>query len=81
VRLRYHPTTMDFDANALLASLFIGLVGMGCITYGKRQGRIPPMAVGAVMLIYPYFVSSVLVMGGICVALLAALWGAVRLGL
>jgi len=48
--------------------------------YGKRQGRVPPMLVGVVMCIYPYFVQSVAVMGSIAVVLLAALWATARLG-
>jgi hypothetical protein len=71
---------MVLDANALLASLLIGLVGAGCFMYGKRQGRVPPMIVGVLMCIYPYFVPSVVVMGVVAVVLLVALWGATRLG-
>jgi hypothetical protein len=48
--------------------------------YGKRQGRVPPMIVGVLMCIYPYFVPSVVVMGIVAVVLLVALWGATRLG-
>jgi len=72
---------MDFDANNILASLLVGLVGSGCFMYGRRQGRVPAMAVGATLVIYPYFVSNVALMVGIAVALLAGLWGAGRLGL
>ena len=71
---------VNLDANALLASLFIGLVGTACFVYGRRQGRLPPMAVGAAMVIYPYFVPNVLVMVAVAVALLVALWGAMRAG-
>jgi hypothetical protein len=71
---------MDLDANALLASLFIGLVGAACFLYGRRQGRLPPMVAGAAMVVYPYFVPNVVVMIAIAVALLAAMWGAIRLG-
>jgi hypothetical protein len=71
---------MDLDANALLASLLIGLVGAACFMYGKRQGRVPPMLVGVVMCIYPYFVPGVAVMVVIAVVLLTALWATARLG-
>jgi len=72
---------MDIDGNSVLASLLIGLIGAACFMYGRRQGRVPPMAVGAALVIYPYFVPNVAVMVGIAAGLLAALWGAVRLGL
>jgi hypothetical protein len=71
---------MDFDANSLLASLVIGSIGMVAFIYGKRQSRVPHMAAGAILVAYPYFVSNVLLMAGIAVVLLAALWLVVRLG-
>lgn len=71
---------MDLDANALLASLFIGLVGAACFMYGRRQSRFAPMAAGAVMAIYPYFVPDLRAMVAIAVLLLAAMWGAMRMG-
>jgi hypothetical protein len=78
--LRATHKEMDLDANALLASLFIGLIGAACFVYGRRQGRLSPMAVGAAMVVYPYFVPNVLVMAAIAVALLAAMWVATRAG-
>ncbi len=71
---------MNLDANALLASLFIGLVGGACFVYGRRQGMLSPMVVGAAMVVYPYFVPNVWAMIAIAVALLGAMWGALRLG-
>jgi hypothetical protein len=72
---------MDLDGNSILASLLIGLVGAGCFMYGRRQSRLPQMLVGALLVVYPYFVSSVPLMVAIAAGLLAALWGAVRLGM
>jgi hypothetical protein len=71
---------MDLDPNALLASFLIGLVGAACFVYGRKQGRVPPMAIGVVLVVYPYFVSNVALMAAIAVALLGALWGVTRLG-
>jgi hypothetical protein len=68
------------DGNALLLSLFIGFVGLACFVYGKRQGRFPQMLAGAVLSAYPYFVSNLLAMGAIAVAVMVLLWVAVRLG-
>jgi hypothetical protein len=72
---------MDLDGNSLLASLLVGLVGTAFFMYGRKQGRFPHMFVGAVLVVYPYFVSNVALMAGIGVALVAALWGATRVGL
>lgn len=71
---------MDLDADRLLASLLVGLVGAACFMYGKKQGRFPQMLVGATLVIYPYFVSNVVLMVAIAAGLLFALWGAVRMG-
>ncbi len=71
---------MDVDGNALFASIMIGTVGLGIFIYGKRQGRFPHMLAGVGLMAYPYFVSNVLLMAGIAMALLAVLWLVVRLG-
>ncbi len=71
---------VDLDANAILASIMIGTVGLGVFIYGKRQSRLPQMIAGVVLMAYPYFVSNVLLMAGIAMGLLAALWLVVRLG-
>ncbi|MGO8996757.1 MAG: hypothetical protein ACLQVI_25865 [Polyangiaceae bacterium] len=71
---------MDFDGNVLLLSLAIGGVGFVCLAYGKKQGRVPQMIAGILLLAYPYFVSNLWLMGAISVAILGALWLAVRLG-
>lgn len=72
--------SVDLDANAILASIMIGTVGLGVFIYGKRQSRLPHMIAGIGLMAYPYFVSNVLLMAGIAMALLAALWLVVRLG-
>ena len=69
---------MDFDANSLIASLVVSSIGTVAFIYGKRQSRVPHMAVGAILCIFPYFVTDLYLMGGITVVLLAALWGAVK---
>ena len=68
------------DANALLASMLVSSIGLVAFLYGKRQGRIPQLAIGLLLVVYPYFVSSVVWMFAIAVALLALLWFVVRLG-
>jgi hypothetical protein len=72
--------TVNFDPNALLMSLLVGSVGFVLFVYGKRQARLPHMAVGAALCIYPYFVSNLVASIAIAVALVTLLWVAVRLG-
>lgn len=72
---------MDIDANAVLLSMVIGGIGFVSFVYGKKQSRFPQMLAGVALMAYPYFVSSVWVMLGIAVAIVAALFVAVKAGL
>lgn len=72
---------MDFDANALLASILPSSIGFVLFVYGKRQSRPPHMVVGVIMMAYPYFVTNIPLMFGIAVVLSAGLWLGVRRGL
>lgn len=67
--------------NSLLASIVPSSIGFVAFMYGKRQGRAPHMAVGLVLMIYPYFVSNILIMLAIAAVLSLGLWLAVRMGL
>jgi hypothetical protein len=68
------------DPNGLLASLFISSIGLVTFLYGKRQGRLPQLAIGFVLIVYTYFLSSVVWMFVIATLLLGLLWLVVRLG-
>src|SRR5262249_38909371 len=73
-------TGMSLDPTLLFLSLVAGGIGFVLFVYGKKQDRLPQLAAGLALMIYPYFVSTVtmaLVVGG---AILAALWLAVRQG-
>ncbi len=50
---------MDLDPTWLFLSLIPGGVGFVLMVYGKKQGRWPQAVAGALLLIYPYFTSSV----------------------
>jgi hypothetical protein len=70
----------QLDANSLLLSLVIGCAGFVCFAYGKKQHRFPQMLAGIVLSIYPYFVSNLILMAAIAVAVLALMAVAIRLG-
>jgi hypothetical protein len=78
--VRYTPS-MNLDGNSLLVSLLIGSVGFVSLAYGKKQRRLPQMLVGVALMVFPYFVGNIPWMLGIAAALLASLWGMLRLGL
>lgn len=71
---------LNLNGNSLLVSLLIGCVGFVCFAYGKKQQRFPQMIAGVVLCVYPYFVSNLMLMAAIAVAILGLLALAVRLG-
>ena len=72
---------MTLDPASLVASLFVGLLGMSVFGYGTKQKRLPQLVVGAALMGFPMVVSSAVWMALIAVALLGALWLAVRAGM
>ena len=69
------------DGNALLAGFMVSTIGFGFFMYGKKQARPPQLAAGLLLMIYPYFVSNVLLMFGIGVGLIGLLWLALKAGI
>jgi hypothetical protein len=71
---------MTFDPNWLLLSLIPSGIGFVLFTYGRKQQRWPQFAAGVILMVYPYFattIMSLIVVGG---AIGFILWYAVRLG-
>ena len=68
------------DLNSILVGVFISLVGLALLMYGRRQTRLPHMVVGLILIVYPYFVGSIVIQLAVAVVLLAALALASRLG-
>ena len=71
---------MDFSVGALMASLIAGSIGMGLVVYGRKQRRVPHLVVGLALIVFPYFLSSALLIGAIAIGLLGLLWLLSRLG-
>ena len=63
-----------------MAGFVVSGVGFVLFSYGRKQGRIPHVAVGLVLMVFPYFVPSVFLMVGIAVLLCALLYAAVQRG-
>lgn len=62
----------------LFSGLFIGAVGFVLFIYGKKQANYKCLAAGLVMCVFPYFVSSLLVMWLLTGACLCGLYAATR---
>jgi hypothetical protein len=71
---------LDFDTNSLLAGLLVSSIGFVLFRYGKKMGRPPQLVTGIVLMVYPYFITSVPWMLGVAVLLLGLFWGAMRAG-
>ena len=71
---------MNFTPGYLFASMFVSTIGFGLFIYGKKQERIPQLAAGVVLAVFPMFVTGVALMIGIAVAILAGLTFLVRAG-
>ena len=71
---------MSFDPTWLFVSLIPSGVGFVLFVYGKKQGRWPQMVGGLLLMVYPYFATSLvsLVATGSVIGFM--LWYAIRLG-
>jgi len=72
---------MDFSAGSLFASIVVSTVGFGIFQYGRKQRRVPQVAVGMALMGFPYFAAGPIAVYGIGVALVLGLWLATRAGL
>lgn len=62
----------DLSPGALFIGLIAGVVGTAYFVYGKKQARFMPMICGAMLCVYPWFVTSVLWLSIVGLALMAA---------
>ena len=53
-----------------IAGFLFGVVGMAYFVYGKKQQAWMPLFCGLALIIYPYFVSNLIVMMGVGIALI-----------
>lgn len=60
--------------------IFLSLIGMALVLYGRKEGRWPHIIVGLLLLADPYFLASNVLQVAIAVVLLAGLSLVSRLG-
>ena len=58
----------------LFVSLLFSIIGFAAFRYGKKATRWQPMAIGAVLMVYPYFVPETWLMVAIGAALCVGLF-------
>ena len=71
---------MSFDPTWIFLSLIPSGIGFVLFVYGKKQERWLHVAAGVVLMVYPYFATSVVSLVGVGAAIAAGFWLAVRLG-
>jgi len=64
----------------IFVAIFLSLIGMALVLYGRKEARWPHIVVGLVLLVYPYFVGNVVLQVVIAALLLAGLSLVSRLG-
>ena len=47
------------DTTTLIWGVLFGAIGLGFLTYGRRQRAIVPLIAGIVLLLIPYFIPNV----------------------
>jgi hypothetical protein len=72
---------MSLDGGSLVASFIVSGLGFVLFEYGRRMKRVPQIAVGLVLLIYPYFIANIWAMFGIAAVLVVLLWLALARGM
>jgi len=55
----------------LLWGVIFGSIGVGFFIYGKKQGAPVPLAVGIALMVFPYFVTSTVLLVAVGVGLIA----------
>ena len=65
---------MEFSPYNLLAGFIFGTIGWGAYRFGRKLERRKPVAIGLVLMIYPYFFSTPWLLWGIGSVLLGTLW-------
>jgi hypothetical protein len=64
----------DFSTANLIGGLVFGSIGFVAFVYGKRMNLWKPMFLGLALMIYPYFVSSDILLWATGIVGSASLW-------
>jgi len=60
----------------LFAGILFGSVGLAAFVYGKKSANWKPMVIGAVLMVYPYFIEEtwLLYLIGVALSALIFVW-------
>ena len=68
------PLDSIMTAGNLFASFIFGTIGLAAFVYGKKAQLWKPMAIGVVLMVYPYFIADTVGMTLVGCALTAGLF-------
>ena len=71
---------MNFDPMMLVLSVIPSGIGFVLLVYGKKEGRVPHIVAGLLLLVYPYFTETLTSMIAVGAAIGAGFYAALRLG-
>jgi hypothetical protein len=71
---------MNLDPTWIFLSLIPSGIGFVLFMYGKKQDRWPHLVAGLILMVYPYFATSVVSLVSVGVLIGGGLWYAVREG-
>jgi hypothetical protein len=71
---------VQLDASSIIAGLGVSSVGFVLFKYGRKQQRPPQMLGGLLLMVFPYFIPSVVWMLAVAALICVLLWVAVRAG-
>ncbi len=57
------------ETSQLLWMVLFGAIGLGYLTYGRRQKAIVPLVIGVALILVPYFIPSLYLLLGVCALL------------
>lgn len=68
------PQADDFSTAKIIACTIFSAIGFAAFLYGKKNKLSRPMIIGAVLMVYSYFISGAFLLYLIGIALTAALY-------
>jgi len=71
---------MNLSVNNILLGVFISMIGLALLMYGRKAIRTPHIVGGLTLVVYPYFVGSLALEAAIAVVVIAGVTLASRLG-
>ena len=60
-----------FNTTTLIWGMLFGIIGLAFFVYGKKQAAVMPLVCGLALMIYPYFVSNLILQVAIGFVLIA----------